>query len=206
MNHEEETNYRNKILLRVRNGEKITPQDRLWLATHQIINRAFGYPYLNTDIIQLHPKVKYIIRVKIESLKYPGRIIPVVTVPGGKGEIVINTPLADYNGNTVPKKAVKMLGLLVDLNHKEIEFTYQSSLGLLGISYECDYFDSKQHIMIRKNSGVGDPSFAILREVLSDNKILYRCKAPSNDSFDSFAFSIEWWGQGDGSVVPSESE
>ena len=192
MNYEEEINCRNNIMSRVRHGEKITSEDRLWLVTHRIINPTLGYPYLNTDIIHLHPKVTYIIRVTIENLTYPGRIIPVITVPGGKGKIVANTLLTDYNGNVSSKKPVKMLGLLVNLNHNEAEFAYQSNLGLLGVSYECDYFDNEQHIMIRKNSCVGDPDFAMLGEVLSDNKILYRCKAPTNDSFESFAFSIEW--------------
>ena len=35
-----------------------------------------------------------------------------------------------------------MLGLLVNLNHDKAEFAYQSNLGLLGVSYECDYFDN----------------------------------------------------------------
>lgn len=192
MNYEEEISYRNKILSRVRNGEKITSEDRLWLVTHRIINRTLGYPYLNTDIIHLRPEVNYCIRVKVESLTYPGRILPVITVPGGKGKIVANTLLADHRGDVTSKKTVKMLGLLVDLNHNETEFSYRSNLGLLGVSYECDYFDDKQHIMLRKNSCVGDPNFAMLSEVLADNKILYRCKAPTNSSFESFVFSIEW--------------
>lgn len=192
MNHEEEMSYRNKILSRIRNGEKIAVEDRLWLVTHRIINRTLGYPYINTDIIHLHPKVNYLIRVKVESLTYPGRIIPVVTVPGGQGSIVANTLLTEHSGNITSKKAVKMLGLLVDLNHNETEISYQSDLGILGVSYECDYFDDKQHIMLRKNSCVGDPNFAMLSEVLADNKLLYRCKAPTNDSFDCFVFSIEW--------------
>lgn len=192
MNYEEEVRYRNKILSQVRNGEKITSQDRLWLLTHRIINRTMGYPYLNTDIIHLCPKMNYVVRVKVENLTYPGRIIPVITVPGGKGKIVANTFLLDHNGDVTSKKPVKMLGLLVDLNYNEAEFAYQSSLGLLGVSYECDYFDDKQRIMLRKNSCVGDPNFAMLSEVIADNKILYRCKAPTTDSFESIVFSIEW--------------
>ncbi len=192
MVYKEEIDYRNEILLRVRNGKKISPEERLWLVTHRLINRSLGYPYLNTDIIHLQPKVNYSIRVKVENLTISNRIIPVITIPGGKGKLVANTQLTDHNGNISPRKNVKMLGLLIDMNHCESKLSYQSNLGLLGVSYECDYFDDKQGIMLRKNSCVGDPKFAMLCEFLSDNKILYRCKAPTNDSFESFVFSIEW--------------
>ena len=104
MNYKEEMSYREKILSRVRNGEKITSEDRLWLVTHRIINLTLGYPYLNTDIIHLRPKVNHSICVKIEDLTYPGRIIPVITVPGGKGKLVANMRLTDYNGNISSKK------------------------------------------------------------------------------------------------------
>jgi len=46
--------------------------------------------------------------------------------------------------------------------------------------------------MIRKNSCVGDPNFAMVKESIAENKVLYRCKAPTDDSFESFVFSLEW--------------
>lgn len=191
MNYEEEMRYRKELLSRVRDGKKITPNDRLWLQTHKVINRLLGYPYLNTDIICLQPKVNYLVRVKIETLAYSNRIIPVITVPGGKGKIIPYWLLLD--GKKVEtKKPVKMLGLILDLSHNQAEITYQSDLGLLGVSYECDYFDDKQHLMIRQDSNTGNATFAMLSEVLADNKILYRCKVPDTNNFESFAFSIEW--------------
>ena len=192
MDYEKEICYREEILARVSKGEKITSGDRLWLVTHRIINRTLGYPYLNTDILHLCPNVNYSIRVKLEKLTYPCRIIPCVTVPGGKGKIVSNSLLTDFNGNKTPKKNTKMLGLLLDSNHRESEFVYQSTLGLLGTSYECDYFDDKLHVMTRMNSCAGTPNFAMLTEVLAENRILYRCKSPISDDFESFVFSIEW--------------
>lgn len=192
MNYQEEMCYRDQILSQVRNGKRITPEERLWLATHKVINRTLGYPYLNTDIVHLHPKKEYSVRIKAEGCTYPNRIIPVITVPGGKGKIVSSTVLTTHNGNTTSKKSVKMLGLLLNTEHNEVVLSYQSDMGLLGISFECDYVDDRQHILIRKNSCTGDPSFAMLSEVLSDNKLLYRCKAPTDDSFDSLTFSIEW--------------
>ena len=191
MKIEDEIIYRDEILSRVRNGEKISSDERLWLATHRIINRSLGYPYLNTDIVHLHPNVDYAIRIKIEALAYPNRILPVITVPGGKGGIVPNTLLVDNQRIIPTNKSVKMLGLLIDLNHNETEVIYRSKLGLLGISFECDYYDDKQRILIRKNSGTGDPTFAMIRDVISKNKIVYRCKTPVTNGFDDFVFSIE---------------
>ncbi len=192
MNYNEEIEHRNTIMSRIRNGEKVTSEDRLWLATHRIYNRVLGYPYLNADIIHLDPNVNYHICIKVESLTYPSRILPVITVPGGKGTIVANNVLYDYTNTVTSKKGVKMLGVLVDLNHNKTKITYQSTLGLLGVSFECEYYDDKQHLTIRKNSNVGDPNFAMLGEVLTKNKILYRCKTPDKNNFESFVFSIQW--------------
>lgn len=192
MNHEEEINYRNKILFRVRNGDKISAEDRVWLATHRLYNRLMGYPYLNTDIIQLLPKVNYRVKIKVETLSYQKRILPVIAIPGGKGGIYTNFALVDYNGNISKGKPVKMLGVLIDSEHDESEIAVCSHLGLLSVSFECEYFDEKQHLTIRKCSNVGDPNFAMIRETISENKIRYRCKIPGNITFDSYVFTIEW--------------
>lgn len=191
MSYEEEMVYRENILSKIRNGAKITPEERLWLVTHRIINRRLKYPYLNTDIIHLNAKEDYLIRVKVEDKTYSDRIIPFITVPGGKGRIVA-TNVVDRAGKLSSKKQIKMIGLLVDLNRNLAEISYCSELGLLGISYECDYFDDKQNIMIRKDSCIGDPNFAMTSEFLSHNKVLYRCKSPISDDFQSLVFSVEW--------------
>jgi len=190
--YEEEMIQRDKILLKARNGERLTKDERLWLTTHMVPNRKMGFPYINSDIMRLDSSCNYCVRVKLENLMYPGRIIPVISVPGGKGKIALDRPVVDYNGNISSGKPIKMLGVLLDGDCKESIFTYQSSLGLLGVAYECDFYDDMQNIMIRKNSCTGDPRFAMLSEVLSENKMLYKCKLPTCDSFDSFIFSIEW--------------
>ncbi|MBE6554613.1 MAG: hypothetical protein E7663_00070 [Ruminococcaceae bacterium] len=192
MDFKEEIRCRDEIMSRIRNGEKVAPEDRLWLVTHPLYNWFLGYPYLNSDIIYLHSKVSYCIRVKVETLIYPRLILPVITVPGGKGAIVTSYPLINYRGNVTIGKPVKMLAVPVYLNQDETEFTYRSSLGLLGVSFLCDYFDDKQRLTIRKDSDVGDPDFAMQKEVLSDSKVLYRCKTPGSENFGSYAFSIEW--------------
>jgi len=182
--------YRNEILSRARNGERISSDERLWLSTHRLFNRLLGDPYLNVDIIHLQQNIDYCIRVKIETMAYPYRILPVITVPGGKGRITPNK-LMDNNLQGVSKKDVKMLGVLLNSKHDETEIIYRSALGLMGISFECDYYDDKQHIMVRKDSNTGDPQFAMVREIISKNKIVYKCKMPMTDSFENFVFSIE---------------
>ena len=192
MDYIEEMKRRDEILSLAHSGKKITAEDRLWLVTHRAFNRKLGYPYLTKDIIDLSPKMSYRIRIQVESLTYPMRILPIVDVPGGKGKILTDCPLTDHKGNVKISKPVKMLGALVDLNHIKTEFLYQSDIGLLGVSYECTYYDEKQHLMIRSSSNTGDTAYAMLREDVSDNKILYRCKSPVGDSFDSLVFSIQW--------------
>jgi len=193
MNYEKEIIQREKLLSLVRKGEEITSDDRLWLVTHPIYNRNLGYPYLNTDIIQLTPRIKYNIFLKVESLAYPERIIPIVAVPGGKGKIIANNVYREtQNGNVITKKPIKMFGALLDLSHRETKFVYQSDLGLLGVSFQCEYFDDKMNLRIRKSSDTGDPRFAMLREMVAKNKMLYRCKAPNDDNFESLVFSVAW--------------
>ena len=100
--------------------------------------------------------------------------------------------LANHAGKKELGKPVKMLGAMIDANHRETEFSYRSELGVIGISFECDYFDSKQQLMIRKNSDTGDPNFAMIDEKIASNRMRYRCKAPTDSNFESFVFIVEW--------------
>jgi hypothetical protein len=191
MTYEKEISYREHILSKGSRGEKITAEDRLWLATHRIYNRIKGYPYLNADIIQLTPKTVYNIRVTLERCTYSGRILPVFTVPAGKGEIRYKKPVSDLKGNVFLKKPVKMLGLFISSQDSVTEFTYCSNLGLLDIRFECEYYDENQKQMIRRISGSAH-HYAMISESLAENKMRYCCKPPGTDDFDSFVFSVEW--------------
>lgn len=191
MTHEEEISYREQILSKGSRGEKITAEDRLWLATHRIYNRIKGYPYLNADIIQLSPKTMYDIHIRLEKCTYAGRILPVFTVPGGKGKIIYKRSVRDLKGNVFPEKPLKMVGLFISSQDSETEFTYCSDLGMLEIMFECEYYDENQKLMIRRTSGSAH-HYAMLSESLAGNKMRYRCKPPGTDDFDSFVFSVEW--------------
>jgi hypothetical protein len=191
MTYDEEIRYREYILSKGSRSEKITTEDRLWLATHRIYNRIKGYPYLNADIIQLSPKKAYNIRISLEKCTYADRILPLFTVPAGKGRIVYDKPVRDLNGKVFHEKPVKMLGLFIDSQKPETVFSYCSDLGLLDIKFECDYYDEKQKLMIRNNSG-NFHHYAMLGESLAENKMRYHCKPPGTEDFDSFVFSVEW--------------
>lgn len=192
MRYKEEIAFRNEILSRIRNGKKITPDERLWLETHRVINQKLGFPYLNTDIIELDLSVTYNIRVRIESCPCCGRYTPIFGVPSGMGWIIANNSVVDYKGELSIGKKVKIFGFLCDSIHCETEFKYKSSLGLLSISYECEYYDEKQNLTIRKASNTGDPRFAMNVEILSQNKNRYSCRVIDSDSSDCLVFTVTW--------------
>lgn len=56
-----------------------------------------------------------------------------------------------------------MLGLELNLTHREAEVEYRSALGVLSVAYECDYFDVKQNLHKRQSSSTGDPDFAMTK-------------------------------------------
>lgn len=191
MTYEQEISYREEILSKGSRGEKITAEDRLWLATHRIYNRIKGYPYLNADIIQLSPKTMYDIHLRLEKCTYAGRILPVFTVPGGKGKIICKRPVCDLKDDVFFEKPVKMMGLFINHQNPEMEFTYYSDLGMIDIRFECEYYDENQKLTVRRISGNAH-HYAMLSERLAENKMRYRCKPPGTNDFDSFVFSVEW--------------
>ena len=160
-----------------------------------------GYPFLNRDIIQLTPRLKYDIHIEIETNNYPGRILPVISAPGGKGEITPSI-LCESGLENTSTKTVEMLGLILNSENPNTTVQYHSDIGLLGISFECEYRDDKQNITVRADSSIGDPRYAMICEKLQDNKVRYQCKMPNVNNFDSFVFTIEWMATktGDGSA------
>lgn len=192
MDYEEEIQYRNAIMDRICTTGKATSAERQWLATHRLYNWHLGYPFLHSDMVRLEEKTVYSILVSLESKGYSGSIIPVFTVPLGKGKIVTTDQLFDLNGNGRAVRPIKMLGCMIDETNQTFEFQYMSQLGLIEVSFECEYFDKKQHLIIRKTSNAGDPSYSMIREDLADNKTLYRCKAPTEEGYDGLVFTLEW--------------
>lgn len=192
MNFQEEIEYRKLLLAKISGGAKVSSEDRLWLQTHCTYNKILGYPHLNADIIHVQPNEKYCLNIKLELNAQNDKIIPVISIPANKGNIVTNTTLTNLDGKVVPCKPIKVLGVMINSTHTESQLNFCSTLGLLKVSYECTYYDDMQNIFIQQSSSTGDPSFAMLKEVLSENKVLYRCKHPKSDKFDKYSFSVEW--------------
>lgn len=192
MNHLEEMNYRNSIMERLFSGGRITQDERIWLATHRLINPQLGYPYLQSDVVAFEKNKLYTMRVKLVSSSYPGRILPVFSIPMGKGEILPAGDIFDLDENRKPAKPVKVLGCLLKECGGVYEFQFRSSLGFMAISFECEYFDKNHNLIIRKDSNSGDPNYSMVRINLTDNTVRYQCKAPTAPEYDSLVFDLNY--------------
>ena len=55
--------YRKTLINRAVAGQKLTKNERAWLTSNPIYNDAFGYPYLNVDILQIRPRTDYTLHI-----------------------------------------------------------------------------------------------------------------------------------------------
>ena len=192
MDYKEEISYREELLKKVHKGNKLTPDERVWAVTHPVYNRTMGYPILNVAIEKLGSEKWFLLKINIESINYDRMIGPIIYVPAGKGSIITSFEVENLSGQKSIGKPIKMLSLLSNKQNKTAEVKYQSKLGILSVSYECDYFDKSVNLLLRQSSDTGHPYFAMQREVISNNKVKYYCKDPCTDTFDALIFSIEW--------------
>lgn len=186
-----EVEQRKNLLQKARDSVKLTKEERIWLSTHALYNRQLGFPFFNTAIENLEKNKSHLLKITIDSVSYKDRIVPIIAVPAGQGQIITNGEVIDLKGNKWLNKPVKMLGLESEKS-VQFEVQYISQLGLLEVGYECDYFDNKSNLNMRQSSSTGDPDFAMVRHQVSDNKVQYCCKSPLTNSFDALIFSIEW--------------
>lgn len=191
MNVHEQIEHRNELLNRASKGEKLSFEERQWLVINPVYNRKLGPPYTNYDIITLPTTSSYRLIVKIEKVYYEDRVVPIISVPNGKGKIICDFPVRNIKGETSVGKPIKMLGFESAIATGEAYIEYQSELGIVAVEYECDYFDEKQNIHIRKSSGTGDYNFAMIKEQVEHNKFLFRCKDPKSE-LEILVFTIEF--------------
>ena len=190
---QEEITKRKNILDKVRNNIKISKEERLWLVTNPVYNLRWGTDAFNIAIEHIEPHKCYTLTIKIESISYDKRIIPIVSVPGAKGKIVAGFQLYDFKENETSRREVKMLGVGINRNApREYEVKYISDLGLVGVQYQCDYFDPKQNLNKRERSSTGNLSLAMRREIVNECTVRYYCKSPVTETFDALIFTIEW--------------
>ena len=192
MNHDEEIEYRNSLMSRLYKGEKISSEERLWLHTHSIYHWKMGYPYLKADVLSLKAKQMYRFHVTVEKLTYEKRIIPIISVPVGKGSIYTDFAIMDSYGNDKSGNPVRILGITINKEYQKTSFLYRSNTGLVMVTYACDYYDEKHQRLLSDTSDSGSSRLAMLKEIVSENKVRYQCKSPISDSFDSLAFSVTW--------------
>lgn len=171
--------------------EKLTLDEKKWLATHPVYNEILGCSILRADCISIDPKIPYLITVKMVSNDKLLRITPTISVPLKKGYIKTNDLVYNINHVTVPQnEKIYMLSTCNTYDHPTSEMEYYSDLGCFEISYDCEITDHRgckywgSSKMIR---GLG-----MQKEQISDSKVIYRCNDVTHKIFESYIFSIEW--------------
>ena len=181
--------YRKALINRAVAGQKLTKDERAWLATNPIYNDKLGYPYLNMDIIQIKPQTDYTLHIKLLSCPSETRGLPIVGIPLGVGFIQASGAIKGPDGKTFFRKKVKLLGVEVDDLHRETTLLLHSESGLLSIAYECEYLLENSSIVVRKSSSSGDPRYA-MRRTDENGSYIYQCKQPDSGNMNALTFSI----------------
>ena len=194
--YQKEIEQRDLILNKVRNNIKISPDERMWLLTHSVYNQKWGVDAFNISVEHIEPNKWFLVKVRVESLSYDKRIIPILsTMPAKKRQIVAGFEVRTYDGDLVENKKIKAIGFEIKDDICEYEVEIFSDLGLFSVQYECDYFDLKQKINKREASGTGNSYLAMRRQKLDKNTVKYYCKSPNKDSFDALVFTVHWEAQ-----------
>lgn len=189
METQEAIAYRKTLINRAVAGQKLTKNERAWLTSNPIYNDAFGYPYLNVDILQIRPRTDYTLHIKLLSCPNETRGLPFVGIPLGDGFIQASGAIKDLDGKTFFHKKVKLLGVEVDNLHRESTLLIRSALGLLSIAYEYDYKLEGSPVIVRKSSSSGDLRYA-MRRIDESGSYIYQCKQPDSDNMNALTFSI----------------
>ena len=189
INYEYEIQKRNKIMSR---APKLTIEERTWLMTHRTYNHKFGFPFLSKDIIKLSSNKTYNISVTMLSKNYKSYIHPIFSVAAKPGYIIYgDREVEDRKGNMSIGKKIRSLCLEIRENLYNTDFIFNAELGLLEVVYVVSYFDEKSRIYQTTTSGIL-ANLSMLREDVSDNEVIYKCKNPLSDDFDAMIFSVKW--------------
>lgn len=192
MTKKEEHEKRNDILQKIRNREKVTTEERLFLETTPACNSVLGYPYFLKDIVNINSSDEVTVSIVLESASYGDKIIPVISVPAQKGIISTGFDLVDYKGELSKDNKTKVLGVDLSSEHKSTVVKYKSDLSLLAVNYECWCYNMILKKTLPESSMCGKTNYAMLKEEISENKVRYFCKNPDNKSFDALVFTVEW--------------
>ena len=188
---ENEINQRELLWKKVLDGKRLTEEEKIWLDTHKKFSKLLGVPYLQRDFIQLEKDTTYDFCISFISAKHPRFIAPCFKAPRLIGNIMTDGELYTFTGKMDKKKAVKMLVPLIHQDNKSSSFFYQSALKGICVSFEGEYEDKKQGMIMRRFSSDFEGLY-MLREDIGENKILYKCKVENAPEFDSLVFLVEW--------------
>lgn len=191
LKYKTEIEYREQLLEKRSMGQRLTEDERFWLVTNPVYNRWHGYPFYNKDVISLRPNILYSIHIKI--IEMPDRTPVTITlgVSDRKGKLISDEFLLDIDGNGTKKKTTKVLQFDLDKNKTDYYVKFKSEIGLLDISYGCDYYDERMKLFKKESSSTGNPCFAMIKDVISEVKVRYKCKHPKVDMYDMLIFEIE---------------
>lgn len=192
MNYKEEIEIRKTIKGKIYDGEKITKEEREWLVTHPVYHENMGFPILKSDVFDVKPNTQYSVTLKKLSSAYSYKIGTIISVPAGKGKIIVDKEVFDmYNRAKKPGTPIKAY-LIGFENYDEESFIYLSTIGKMGVDYHCQYFEKWLNAITSGSSDGADLRFAMKKEIVADNKIIYRCKSVSEENFDALVFSVEF--------------
>ena len=196
MDFKKNIEYRRTLNQKVFEGEKLTDAEKQWLKSNPMFNESFEFPCYQRDAIGIpvNFKTKVIITVlgQGDKTKVYRPFIFVI----GKGAIEVQGELLNFLGEKVNYKETRMLIPLLDENRTSTCLTVSSKDGLIGIAYQCEYFDERMQIQTREISDGAKITYAMKKEVVSKNEFIYNCKNPAikneeSTQFDSFVFSVK---------------
>lgn len=179
--------------------QKLSEEEKLWLETHKEFSPIHGVPFLKRDVISLEKGVSFRFLVKLLEAGHPDEIYPCFRAPRGIGSIRTDEELTDARGKKTRGKPVKILAAMLQQEHPEFRFSYSSDCGALAVDCFCRYYDPKQHLRTGRFSG-NTEGFYLCREDEAPDRVLYRCRAPYAERWDSLVFSLQWEREDDGGI------
>lgn len=186
----DEVEYRERLIKKVHAGQKLSKEEQLWLITTPLYNTKFGAPVLNVDILRLKPNCTYNIIVSLLSNNSGGIIFPAFGSPDKKGKITVRGSLY-RKGELCTYKDAYIVAFESLCKDEPSEFSFKSSTGILNLILHCRFVDN-HGLLTGKSSMSGDNRFAMQKQVISDNEIVYFCTSPLNDNFEDYSFSIRF--------------
>ena len=194
MDYLENILYRKQLDQKVFDGQKLSAEEKRWCLTNPLYNERWDFPCYKKDIIKLEPKKWHSVKVTFESSNFLNeKIIPIISIPVGEGEIKLENFIPNTVNDSVVSKKIKAVGIMINNGRQYSLFSVKSNLGFMSVAYQCEYFDSKMNVYKREISQGAQLTFGMKKEKISENKFLYYCKSGLGllGDFNAFVFSVE---------------